>query len=32
MQPTDVVDQQHLRDDVPAFAAGDTLKVHVSVT
>ena len=32
IQPTDVVDQQHLRDDVPACAAGDTLKVHVSVT
>lgn len=31
MQLTDVVDQQNLRDDVPDFAAGDTLKVHVRV-
>ncbi|MEE2958790.1 MAG: 50S ribosomal protein L19 [Actinomycetota bacterium] len=31
MQPTDLVDQQNLRDDVPVFAAGDTLKVHVRV-
>jgi large subunit ribosomal protein L19 len=31
MNPTDLVDQQHLRDDVPAFAPGDTLKVHVRV-
>ena len=31
MQPTDLVDQQNLRDDVPDFAAGDTLKVHVRV-
>ena len=31
MQPTDVVDHQNLRDDVPDFDAGDSLKVHVRV-
>ena len=31
MKPTDLVDQQNLRDDVPDFAPGDTLKVHVRV-
>ena len=31
MQPTDLVDYQSLRDDVPDFGAGDTLKVHVRV-
>jgi len=31
MQPTDLVDQQNLRDDVPDFGAGDTLKVYVRV-
>ena len=31
MQPTDLVDRAHLRDDVPDFAPGDTLKVHVRV-
>lgn len=31
MQPTDLIDQQNLRDDVPHFGAGDTLKVHVKV-
>ena len=31
MQPTDLVDQSSLRDDVPAFSPGDTLKVHVRV-
>jgi large subunit ribosomal protein L19 len=31
MKPTDLVDQQHLRDDVPAFAPGDEVKVHVRV-
>lgn len=31
MNPTDLVDQARLRDDVPDFAAGDTLKVHVKV-
>jgi large subunit ribosomal protein L19 len=31
MNPTDLVDQQSLREDVPAFGPGDTLKVHVRV-
>ena len=31
MKPTDLVDLQHLRDDIPDFAAGDTVKVHVRV-
>jgi large subunit ribosomal protein L19 len=31
MNPTDVVDRQSLRDDIPAFSPGDTLKVHVRV-
>jgi len=31
MQPTDVVDHQNLRDDIPNFDAGDSLKVHVRV-
>lgn len=31
MKPTDLVDDQHLRDDVPEFSPGDTLKVHVRV-
>lgn len=31
MNPTDVVDQSRLREDVPAFGPGDTLKVHVKV-
>ena len=31
MNPTDLIDQQSLRDDVPAFGPGDTLKVHVRV-
>ena len=31
MQPTDLVDQSSLRTDIPAFAPGDTLKVHVRV-
>src|SRR5205085_3070030 len=31
MKPTDVVDQSSLRDDVPDFGPGDTLKVHVRV-
>ena len=31
MQPTDLVDQSSLKDDVPDFAPGDTLKVHVRV-
>ena len=31
MKTTDLVDRASLRDDVPAFAPGDTLKVHVRV-
>ena len=31
MKPTDLVDLPNLRDDVPAFGPGDTLKVHVRV-
>lgn len=31
MKPTDLVDQANLRDDIPDFAPGDTLKVHVRV-
>jgi large subunit ribosomal protein L19 len=31
MNRTDLVDQASLRTDVPVFAAGDTLKVHVRV-
>ena len=31
MNPTDLVDRSSLRDDVPDFAPGDTLKVHVRV-
>ena len=31
MKPTDLVDQSSLRDDVPEFAPGDMLKVHVRV-
>jgi large subunit ribosomal protein L19 len=31
MQPTDLVDQSSLRTDLPHFAPGDTLKVHVRV-
>ena len=31
MNPTDLIDVPHLRDDIPAFAPGDTLKVHVRV-
>jgi large subunit ribosomal protein L19 len=31
MNPTDLVDQTSLRTDVPDFAPGDTLKVHVRV-
>lgn len=31
MKSTDVIDQASMRDDVPDFAAGDTLKVHVKV-
>jgi large subunit ribosomal protein L19 len=31
MQKTDLVDRASLRDDVPEFVSGDTLKVHVRV-
>ncbi len=31
MNATDLVDRAQLRDDVPDFAAGDTVKVHVRV-
>ena len=31
MQPTDLVDNLSLRDDVPDFGPGDSLKVHVKV-
>jgi large subunit ribosomal protein L19 len=31
MNPTDLVDRANVRADVPEFAAGDTLKVHVRV-
>jgi large subunit ribosomal protein L19 len=31
MNPTDLVDATSVRDDVPDFAPGDTLKVHVRV-
>jgi large subunit ribosomal protein L19 len=31
MNPTDLIDQIALRDDVPDFAPGDTVKVHVRV-
>jgi large subunit ribosomal protein L19 len=31
MNPTDLVDQTSLRTDIPDFAPGDTLKVHVRV-
>jgi large subunit ribosomal protein L19 len=31
MGPTDLVDAENLRGDVPAFAPGDTVRVHVRV-
>ena len=31
MQRTDLVDRAYLRDDVPVFGPGDTLRVHVRV-
>ncbi|MCB1000558.1 MAG: 50S ribosomal protein L19 [Acidimicrobiales bacterium] len=31
MKSTDLVDNQYLRTDIPAFAAGDEVKVHVKV-
>ena len=30
-KPTDLIDERSLRTDVPEFAPGDTLKVHVKV-
>ncbi|MEE8603277.1 50S ribosomal protein L19 [Euzebya tangerina] len=32
MNPTDLVDVETVRDDIPDFSPGDTLKVHVRVT
>jgi large subunit ribosomal protein L19 len=32
MNPTDLVDVESLRDDVPDFRPGDTVRVHVKVT
>ena len=31
MNPTELIDRDSLRDDVPSFRPGDTLKVHVRV-
>jgi large subunit ribosomal protein L19 len=31
MNPTDLVERPYLRDDVPEFGPGDTVKVHVRV-
>ena len=31
MNPTDIIDRDNLRDDIPDFRPGDTLKVHVRV-
>jgi large subunit ribosomal protein L19 len=31
MNSTDIVDRAHLRDDIPDFGPGDTVKVHVRV-
>jgi large subunit ribosomal protein L19 len=31
MNPTDLVDRAFLRDDIPSFRPGDTVKVHVRV-
>jgi large subunit ribosomal protein L19 len=31
MNPTDLVDQSSLRSDIPDFAPGDTVRVHVRV-
>jgi large subunit ribosomal protein L19 len=31
MNPTDIIDADSLRDDIPMFAPGDTLKVQVRV-
>src|SRR5271157_2625833 len=31
MNPTDLIDRDSLRDDIPSFRPGDTAKVHVRV-
>ena len=31
MKSTDLIDKPNLRDDIPDFASGDTVKVHVRV-
>jgi large subunit ribosomal protein L19 len=31
MNPTDLVERSYLRDDLPEFRAGDTVRVHVRV-
>lgn len=31
MNPTELIEQDQLRDDIPDFDAGDTVKVHVKV-
>ncbi len=31
MNPTDLVERPYLRDDIPEFRAGDTVRVHVRV-
>src|ERR671911_486906 len=31
MNPTDLIDRSSLRDDIPEFAPGDNVKVHVRV-
>ena len=31
MNPTDIIDRDSLRDDIPEFRPGDTVKVHVRV-
>jgi large subunit ribosomal protein L19 len=31
MNPTDLIDRESLRDDIPGFRPGDTVKVHVRV-
>jgi large subunit ribosomal protein L19 len=31
MKPTDIVDTESIRDDIPDFGPGDTVKVHVRV-
>jgi large subunit ribosomal protein L19 len=31
MQPTDIIDRDALREDIPDFRPGDTVKVHVRV-